>query len=321
MPTSVEFVDVHKRYGARPVLRGVSFSVERGEIVGLLGPNGCGKTTTLRLVAGFLAADAGDVRVCGETLGAGGSVAARRRIGYLPERPPLYDALTVRQYLVFVAAAKSIGPRSRAGAIDAALAAYALGAVQRKVIGTLSKGYRQRVGLAQATLGDPEVLLLDEATNGLDALQIVEARALIRQGSAGRAVLFCSHLMQEVAALCDRVIVLHEGRPLELAESSDSPRFELRMSDIEPQRAAQLLGAVPGVSDTHCEPEGAQVVFRCTGAAPRVADALARVAVAHGCLLALQVQRPSLEERFIAAMRRADADLQQRGAAAAAGVG
>jgi len=301
--SSIEFLDVHKRYSAQPVLRGVSFSVQRGEIVGLLGPNGCGKTTTLRLIAGFLSPDSGEVRVGGQPLGSG-SLAARRQIGYLPEKPPLYDALRVADYLDFVAAAKGLAGDSRRRAVARAMDDYALGAVSRKVIGTLSKGYRQRVGLAQATLAEPEVLLLDEATNGLDALQMVEARALIRAGSQGRAVLFCSHLMQEVAALCDRVLVLHQGRTVALGEASPTPRFELRLSGLTAADAAQLLAGVPGVSASDCRAEGDIVLCRCSGASPEVADALARAVLARGRLLSLAVQHSSLEDRFIAAMQR-----------------
>ena len=303
MPASVEFLEVRKRYGAQPVLRGVSFSVARGEIVGLLGPNGCGKTTTLRLIAGFLSPDAGEVRVCGQTVGTG-SLAARRHIGYLPEKPPLYDALRVADYLDFVGAAKGLRAAARRTAVDRAMNDYALTAVAGKIIGTLSKGYRQRVGLAQATLAEPEVLLLDEATNGLDALQIVEARGLIRAGSQGRAVLFCSHLMQEVAALCDRVLVLHEGRPVALGEAATTPRFALRLTHLAATNAVRLLSAVAGVSEVEWHTEGDDVVFCCTGQTPLVADALARVATAHGRLLSLEVQRASLEDRFIAAMQR-----------------
>jgi ABC-2 type transport system ATP-binding protein len=303
---SIEFLEVRKRYGAQPVLRGVSFAVQRGEILGLLGPNGCGKTTTLRLAAGFLSPDSGEVRVCGEPIGSG-SLAARQRIGYLPERAPLYDALRVRDYLDFVAAAKGVTRAKRTAAIDQAIADFALGGVAHKPIGTLSKGYRQRVGLAQATLADPEVLLLDEATNGLDALQIVEARALIRRGSAGRAVIFCSHLMQEVTALCDRVIVLHEGRTLAMAEATAAPRLELRMTGLDAEAAMRMLSAVPGVSDGSARDEAGVVVFDCRIDSPEVADALARCAVVSGRLLALETKHPTLEDRFIAAVTQGEA--------------
>jgi ABC-2 type transport system ATP-binding protein len=303
VPASIEFVDVRKRYGAQPVLRGVSFSVRRGEIVGLLGPNGCGKTTTLRLIAGFLSPDAGEVRVCGETIGSG-SLNARRRIGYLPEKPPLYDALRVADYLDFVAAAKGLAGIVRQQAVARAIQDYALASVTRKIIGTLSKGYRQRVGLAQATLAEPEVLLLDEATNGLDALQMVEARALIRAGSQDRAVVFCSHLMQEVAALCDRVLVLHEGRTVELGEAAPTPRFELRLGGISGADALALVQGVPGVQEAEVRTEGDTVLLRCSGTSPEVADGLARAVLARGRLLSLAAQRATLEDRFIAAMQR-----------------
>ena len=303
MSPSIEFLDVRKSYGAHPVLRGVSFAVQRGEILGLLGPNGCGKTTTLRLVAGFLSPDSGEVRVCGEPIGSG-SLAARRRIGYLPERAPLYDALRVHDYLAFVATAKGLPRSERPRAIDQAIADFALGSVAHKPIGNLSKGYRQRVGLAQATLADPEVLLLDEATNGLDALQIVEARALIRRGGAGRAVIFCSHLMQEVTALCDRVIVLHEGRTVAMADANAAPRMELRATGFNAETARRQLGALAGVSEAHAVDEAGQVVFSCQVTSPEVADALARRALEMGRLLALEIKHPSLEARFIAAVSR-----------------
>jgi ABC-2 type transport system ATP-binding protein len=300
---SVEFLNVRKRYGAQPVLNGISFSVQRGEIVGLLGPNGSGKTTTLRLIAGFLAPDSGEVRVRGHPVGSS-SLAARRYIGYLPEKPPLYDALRVTDYLDFVAAAKGLARADRRRAVQGAMEDYALTVVARKIIGTLSKGYRQRVGLAQATLAGPEVLLLDEATNGLDALQMVEARALIRAGSHGRAVLFCSHLMQEVAALCDRVLVLHEGRTVELGESAPTPRFELRLEGLDAPQALALVQTVPGVHDAEVRTEGGTVLLRCGGTGAEVADAIARAVLAQARLLSLAVLSDSLEDRFIAAMRR-----------------
>ena len=150
------------------------------------------------------------------------------------------------------------------------------------------------------------MLLLDEATNGLDALQIVEARALIRRGSAGRAVIFCSHLMQEVTALCDRVIVLHQGRTVAMADAGAAPRLELRMTGIALDAALQLLAAVRGVSDARARAEGRVVVFDCRIESPEVADALARCALTAGRLLALETKHPSLEDRFIAAVTHAE---------------
>ncbi|MFT4100177.1 MAG: ABC transporter ATP-binding protein [Burkholderiaceae bacterium] len=229
--TAIVFEHVDKSFGSRQVLHRLDFRVEPGEIVGLLGPNGSGKTTTLRLIAGFYRPDAGRVAItaCGTPradavdarAGAGDHGPDRRdasrrgpghAIGYLPERAPLYDALTVDHYLQFVARCKGLRGEALRADVDRAVRAFDLDGVRRSAIGRLSKGFRQRVGLAQAILGDPSVLLLDEATNGLDPMQIVEARRMIRAAARGRAVVFSSHLMQEVQALCTRALILRRGR-------------------------------------------------------------------------------------------------------------
>lgn len=232
---SIVFRNVDKFFGPRQVLHGLSFRVEPGEIVGLLGPNGSGKTTTLRLIAGYYQADSGTVEFLGlprDAVAAGGNdhkshaepgrgnapflhtaTGARAEyVGYLPERAPLYDSLTVLQYLRFVGSCKGLKGRALSASVDDSMAAFDLGSVAKTAIGRLSKGFRQRVGLGQAVLGNPAVLLLDEATNGLDPLQIIEAREMIRRAAEGRAVVFSSHLMQEVQALCTRAIILRHGR-------------------------------------------------------------------------------------------------------------
>ncbi len=291
MTETVALEGVWKFFGRRAALSDVSFTVRRGEIVGLLGPNGSGKTTMLRAVAGYFAPDRGTVRVCGEAIGPDSS-AVRRRVGYLPERPPLYESLAVRHYLAFVAAAKGLHGPARGAATDEAIAAFSLGEVASRRIGSLSKGFRQRVGLAQATLGHPEVLVLDEATNGLDPLQIVDARAMIRKGSEGKAVLFSSHLMQEVAALCHRVVILYRGRIVGIDRpGAASAMIELEVAGLAAGDGVALFAAIEGVREVAAapNPEATAVVFRCTaqpGCDPR--DALARAAVARGRLLALR---------------------------------
>jgi ABC-2 type transport system ATP-binding protein len=250
MSPCVELCGVEKGFGRVKVLRGIDLSVTPGEIVGLLGPNGSGKTTTLRLIAGALAPDRGAVRVCGIDLDAAPRE-ARRHIGYLPERPPLYDALTVTEYLGFVAAAKGLRRAAASRAIDDAVESFDLGLVRRRTLGHLSKGFRQRVGLAQACLGTSSLLLLDEATNGLDPVQIVEARAFIRRGSLGRGVLLSSHIMQEIATLCTRVVVLHEGKVIAVERpvgEGGAQALHVEVAGIAPERALALVRALPGVA-------------------------------------------------------------------------
>ncbi len=307
----VELAGIRKSFGPRRVLDGVDLRVHAGEIVGLIGPNGSGKTTALRIVAGFLSPDAGTVRVCGIEMGPD-SRAARACIGYLPERPPLYDALTVIAYLEFIAAAKAIPRAKRAPSVARVLDAYELGGVRGRPIGRLSKGFRQRVGLAQATLGEPAVLLLDEATSGLDPMQTVEARRHIAQGSAGRAVIFSTHVLQEAAALCTRVVVMHAGRLLAVdrpaAGQGDVQQIDVELAGIDVAGAAALLEAVPGVASVSPVPAASVDGVRLrveASAGDAVRERIARASAARAGLRELTVHRPSLEERFV--QRIADA--------------
>jgi ABC-2 type transport system ATP-binding protein len=229
---------VGKRYRRRTVLAGLDLALARGEIVGLLGPNGSGKTTTLRIAAGYLWADTGTVRLDGQEFDPD-RAALRARIGYLPERVPLYDPFTVEEYLAFVAAARGLRGRARDVAVARVVDAFELGTVRVRVIGRLSKGFRQRVGLAQALVGEPDVLLLDEPTNGLDPFQLQEARRMIRAAAGGRGVVFSTHILQEVAALCTRVVYLHEGRLVGLPLGGQEKRVEvvLARTDFDTVRA------------------------------------------------------------------------------------
>ncbi len=215
--------DVAKRYRRRVVLDGLDLALGRGEIVGLLGPNGSGKTTTLRIAAGLLWPDRGAVEVAGEPL-TPEQPALRARVGYLPERVPLYDPMTVRGYLEFVAGVRGLSAARHRAAVADVLGAFDLEAVAGRVIGHLSKGFRQRIGLAQALIAAPDVLLLDEPTNGLDPFQIIEARAMIVRASEGRGVIFSTHILQEVAALCTRVVYLHGGRLITLSPAACAAR-------------------------------------------------------------------------------------------------
>lgn len=306
MSACLELRDVEKGFGRTKVLRGVEFTVAPGEIVGLLGPNGSGKTTTLRLVAGALSPDRGTIRVCGIDLDEA-PLEARRHIGYLPERPPLYDSLTVSEYLGFVAAAKGLRRAAAARAIDEAVEGFDLGRVRRRILGQLSKGFRQRVGLAQAALGDPALLLLDEATSGLDPVQVVEARAFIRRGSEGRGVLLSSHVMQEIAALCTRVLVLHEGKVIavERPVGEDGAQvLHVEVAGIAAERALALIRALPNVAAASLAALSRRDAVALRVEAVPFTDIRAEVAAAlrEARLLVLAPAAAHLEERFIAAI-------------------
>jgi ABC-2 type transport system ATP-binding protein len=208
----IEVKGLTKRYGELVAVRDVSFTLRRGEVVGFLGPNGAGKTTTMRMITGFVPPSSGSVRVAGHDLEAE-PMAARRAIGYLPELPPLYPEMRVDDYVRYVAALKTVPRADRGDRVDKALASCGLAEVRRKVIGTLSKGYRQRVGLAQAIVHEPEVLVLDEPTAGLDPVQIAEIRNLIRDlaEEEGRTVILSTHILPEVEAICRRVLLISYG--------------------------------------------------------------------------------------------------------------
>jgi ABC-2 type transport system ATP-binding protein len=205
---SIEVRNVFKYYGEQAAVKGISFSVKSGEIVGFLGPNGAGKSTTMKMITGFIPATSGEILVSGMPVGTD-QLNPKQKIGYLPENNPLYLDMYVREYLDFVAGIYKLSNRSER--VDAMLDALGLEIEQNKKIGALSKGYRQRVGLAQAMIHDPEVLILDEPTSGLDPNQLVEIRELIRKIGKEKTLMLSTHIMQEAEAICDRVVILSKG--------------------------------------------------------------------------------------------------------------
>jgi ABC-2 type transport system ATP-binding protein len=207
----IEVTGLTKRYQDLQAVDGISFKVQKGELLGFLGPNGAGKTTTMRILTGTLSASAGKVVVAGFDV-FDQPLEVKRRLGYLPETPPLYEELDVLAYLRFVGQLKGLGRKKLPGEVARVAAACGVESVLGRRIGNLSKGYKQRVGLAQAMLGDPEVLILDEPTIGLDPNQIVEIRALIKTLSANHTVVLSTHLLPEVTQICTRVVIIHHGR-------------------------------------------------------------------------------------------------------------
>ncbi len=297
---------VFKRYGSRTIIHDLSFSVEKGEIVGFLGPNGSGKTTTLRMIAGYTAASAGRVSVAGYDMATQNDVAASH-IGYLPEHPPLYDTLDVTAYLRFVAKAKGVARSEAAAELARVVAACRLEDVARREIYKLSKGYRQRVGLAQALLGKPQVLLLDEPTIGLDPGQLHEARDLIRSFGAEHAVLFSTHILAEVTMICKRVAIINNGRLLAIDSPSGLQRALEQTNRVSLQVTApadelrQELLSVDGVRTVQVEADdGDRLRVECqVEARDGVEAAIARAVAPRWPLHSLGRLEPTLENIFL----------------------
>ena len=249
----IQVDNLTKRYGLVEAIHDVSFSVDKGRIVGFLGPNGAGKSTTMKILSCFMPASGGTATVAGFDVFSQ-SLEVRRRIGYLPENAPLYPDLSVASYLDFVAEIKGIGRAARRGRVADVMARCFITDMQNRLIGKLSKGYRQRVGLAQALLGDPEVLILDEPTIGLDPRQIAEIRSLIRSLAGQHTVILSTHILPEVSMVCDGVIIINRGRIVAQGTESDLVRQAFPSARIEVRVAAaggdvaSALRAVPGVT-------------------------------------------------------------------------
>ncbi|MGV3595538.1 MAG: ATP-binding cassette domain-containing protein [Sediminibacterium sp.] len=205
---SIEVNGITKTYGSQKAVNAISFSAQKGGVIGFLGPNGAGKSTTMKMITGYLLPDAGTIQVCGVDVQKD-PVAAKRKIGYLPEANPLYYDMYVKEYLAFIAGVHQLDQVSKA--VDRTIQLTGLGTEVHKKIGQLSKGYKQRVGLAAALIHDPEVLILDEPTSGLDPNQIIEIRNVIKEQGKEKTILFSSHILQEVQAICERVIIIHKG--------------------------------------------------------------------------------------------------------------
>jgi ABC-2 type transport system ATP-binding protein len=251
----IEVESLTKRYGRATAVDGISFRVEKGEILGFLGPNGAGKTTTMRILTCYLPPTEGTARVGGYDVFSQ-PMEVKRRVGYLPESPPLYPDMTVEDYLGFCAKIKGVPSKQRQTRVAEAIEKCWAADVRSKLIGKLSKGYRQRVGLAQAILHNPDVLILDEPTAGLDPKQIIETRELIRGLGGDHTVILSTHILPEVQATCGRVIIIHEGKlvadgsPDELAHKDAANSYSLLVDpgDASVEAVRQKLTAIGGVA-------------------------------------------------------------------------
>ena len=314
----IEVEHLSKNYGQILAISDVSFSVERGEILGFLGPNGAGKTTTMRILTCFTPATSGAARVAGYDVFTE-SLEVRKRIGYLPERVPLYKDMTTDDYLNFVARLKGVPARSRKEKIEEVKESCGIGEISGRYIGKISRGYAQRVGIAQALLNDPEVLILDEPTVGLDPKQIIEIRNLIKNLAGKKTIILSTHILPEVSMICDTVAIINEGRIVAKdAISSLGTESQLKICltikeepDVSPDEVLSAISSVGGVEKARSVPDASdqrreglrfEVVTK-PGADPRAE--LAAAAVGNGWqLMELRREKHSLEDIFIEATAR-----------------
>ena len=257
----IEVKDLTKSFGERTAVDHVSFVVNRGEILGFLGPNGAGKTTTMRILTGFLPATSGTAQVAGFDV-FNDSLEVRKRIGYLPENPPLYLDMTVSAYLEFVARIKNVPAEKRKAHVDDAMAKTNITDKRHELIKRLSRGYKQRVGLAQALVHDPEVIILDEPTVGLDPKQIIEVRHLIKGLAGSHTIILSTHILPEVSMTCDRVVIINRGRiaaidtPANLTTQLKGVQNVLLEVAADQNAVSAAVREIPGVRKVTAEPAG-----------------------------------------------------------------
>lgn len=304
----IEVSHLTKKYGSRLAVDDISFTVEDGVIYGLLGPNGAGKSTIMNILTGYLAATEGQVTVAGHPLPEEAD-AAKACVGYLPEQPPLYPEMTVAEYLDFAAELKGVKKADRPAQVQSAARRTGLEDVLPRLIRSLSKGYRQRVGVAQALLGSPQLIILDEPTVGLDPAQVIELRRLIRELGRTHTVILSSHILSEVQAVCSQVLILSKGHlvavgaPEQLAEKLN-PGSRLRATALGGGKTVlKTVGSIPGIRKVEIESEAdGQVTFTAESAdaSDRRAEVSRALSQAGCTVLALAAENRTLEEVFLA---------------------
>lgn len=249
----IEVRELCKSYGERQAIFNLSFKIEKGDVVGFLGPNGAGKSTTMKIITGFMAPTSGEAKICGFDVFED-PIEVKKRIGYLPEIPPLYTEMTVQEYLKFVAQIKNVDPTRLKGLVEKALSKTQLLDVRYRLIRNLSKGFKQRVGIAQALVSEPEVLVLDEPTVGLDPKQVAEIRQLIKELRGEHTIILSTHILPEVQATCNKVIIIHEGKivaqnSIEQLEKLNEGSIVLKIRTRKPHRLEEKLRSMDGVKE------------------------------------------------------------------------
>ena len=302
----IEVQDLTHYYGPYAAIEDVSFDVQKGEILGFLGPNGAGKTTTMRILTGFMPPTRGQVTLDGNDI-VEQSLEIRKRVGYLPETVPLYTDMTVSNYLKYMGTLRKMPSRNIKRRIGEVIDVCRLGDYRNTLIGKLSKGFRQRVGIAQAILHEPEVLVLDEPTIGIDPIQVVETRRLIQELGQAQTVVLSSHILPEVSMICDRVLIIHEGRivaedtPSNLAERlQGTEHLEVEVGGPVPQ-VLSALRRVPGVTSvSHRSFQGRNLYSVQAKQGEDLRDEVSRAVISNEwSLLSMQSVGMSLEEIFL----------------------
>ncbi len=312
----IEVRGLTKDFGTMRALDNVSFGIGRGEVLGFLGPNGAGKSTTMKIITTFLAADSGSVKVDGIDV-LEKPLDVRRRIGYLPENVPLYLDMNVHEYLKFVGEARGLSGRQLADRLDWCVQACGLVTEYKKTIGELSKGYKQRTGLAQALIHDPDILILDEPTSGLDPLQILGIRDLIKSLAGNKTIIFSTHILQEVSPVTDRVVIINEGRIIADGRIGDLSRDAMGSNRVyvgirgASAEAESALRALDGVIEVSPLPVAHDIQrFEVRAAFDRdLSGSLVALANGRGWTLAELHESPfSLEDTFIALTQRSQGE-------------
>lgn len=299
----IEVTGLSKSYGPIQALQGISFSVKKGEVVGFLGPNGAGKSTTMKIITGSMAPSSGSAKVAGFDVFED-PIEVKKRIGYLPENPPVYGDMNIEAYLSFVARLKGVEKSKVRSQVEKAIEKTDLGSVRRRLIQNLSKGYRQRVGIAQALVSDPEILILDEPTSGLDPRQVAEVRSLIQELKGEHTIILSTHILPEVQAMCERIIIINRGRivaedSLEGLASRMAGTLALKVRVARPSSdVEQALRSVAGVSAVLKTDSGYTVSVQGSGEAAIEKIAEAAVMSKSG-LVELRKESADLEDIFL----------------------